>query len=75
MFVLMAALTLAGLALLLGGPALARLLTRRRDAVGLARVLQALGIALLVAALLARPRNPETAAFPAPPDDPRQAAP
>ncbi|HEX5724065.1 MAG TPA: hypothetical protein VFX98_01295 [Longimicrobiaceae bacterium] len=55
MLLVMIALALAGAFLLFAGPFLARLLVRGRDARGLGRVLQALGIALLLAALLLRP--------------------
>jgi uncharacterized membrane protein YdcZ (DUF606 family) len=69
MLVLMLLLVLAGLALLLGGPLLARLYTRGEDATGLARILQGVGILLLIAALLVRPHNPENSAFPPPPEE------
>lgn len=61
-------LAVAGLALLLGAPLLARLGFRHADPVALTRLLQAVAVVLLVGALLVRPHNPETAAFPPPPD-------
>ncbi len=68
MVTLMLALALPGLVMLLAGHWIARLVVRKGDRIALARVLQLVGILLLVAALLARPRNPQTAAFPPPPD-------
>lgn len=58
-----------GLGLLLGAPLLARLALGRRDPVALTRILQAVAIVLLLGALLVRPHNPETAAFPPSPDE------
>jgi len=64
-------LSVAGIALLLAAPFLARLiLGRRRDPVALVRMIQVIGAALLVAALFSRPYNRETSAVPPPPDAP-----
>lgn len=69
MLTLMLGMAGMGLALLGGGAVLTRQRRRRgSDPVAVARVLQALGAALLVGALLVRPYNPDTAAFPPPPD-------
>lgn len=71
MFLLMLALGIGGGAILFGAPILARLLVGREgDPVGITRVLQVIGIALLVGALFARPHREDTAAFPPPPDSP-----
>ncbi len=69
MFMLMLLLALAGIALLLTGPLLARWMGRAEDAAGLGRIIQAVGIVLLLAALLVRPHNPENSAFPPPPEE------
>ena len=68
MLVLTLLLGVSGAALLLAGPFVARLVVRRGDPMGLGWVLQAVGILLLVAALLVRPHNPDNAAFPPPPE-------
>jgi hypothetical protein len=53
--------------LLLGGPFAGHLMGRTgRDAVGLIRILQVVGIVLLVRALLVRPSHPITRAVPPP---------
>jgi hypothetical protein len=67
MLELMIALGTLGLLLLFGGPLLARWVLRgSRDPVGMGRLLQLVGILLLVAAVMLRPHNPATAAFPPP---------
>jgi hypothetical protein len=64
----------AGLVLFLAAPLLARLVVgSRRDPVGITRILQVAGVILMLAALIFRPHSPDTAAFPPPPDAPRQA--
>lgn len=70
MLALMLGLAALGLALLGGGTALVWH-SRRRGAerVALGRVLQAVGVGLLVGALLVRPHHPGTAAFPPTPDE------
>lgn len=68
MMTLMLALAIPGLIMLLTGHLIARLVVRAGDPIALTRMLQLVGILLLVAALLARPRNPQTAAFPPAPD-------
>jgi hypothetical protein len=73
LFAVMVVLAVAGLALLVSAPFLARLLTRGRDSVGLTRILLAVAVVLLLAALLLRPHNDETAAFKPPPDAPADA--
>ena len=71
MFVLMTVLTVAGLALLLTAPWIARVVNRRgQDSVGLTRILQVIAVVLLIGALFARPRNLATTAVPPPPDSP-----
>lgn len=68
---LMLALGLGGGALLFGAPILARLLVGKEgDPVGTTRVLQAIAIVMLIAALFIRPHSSETSAFPPPPDSP-----
>ena len=62
-----------GAALLIGARVVARCCGRwvirgMRDSGGLARLIGAVGAALLLIALLLRPYNPRTAAFPPPPD-------
>jgi len=60
-----------GILLLVGAPFAGHLLGRTgRDAVGLTRILQVVGIVLLVLALLVRPYNPTTRAVPPPPGAP-----
>lgn len=68
MMTLMLALAIPGLIMLLTGHWIARVVVRSGDPIALTRMLQLVGILLLVAALLARPRNPRTAAFPPAPD-------
>lgn len=61
----------AGIALFIGAPVLARLfLGRDTDRVALTRVLQAIGVILLVAALVLAPYNPDNTAVPPPPEGP-----
>lgn len=58
-----------GLVLLIGAPALARLVVGREgDPGGLTRIFQGIAVILLLVALLVRPHQEETAAFPPPPD-------
>lgn len=60
-----------GVLLLLTAPFLARLIVGRDgDSAGYTRIFQVLAVVLLVAALLFRPHQNETAAFPPPPDAP-----
>lgn len=70
MSMLMIGLILLGLVLLFAAPWLARLMTRGRDPVALTRVLQAVGIIVLVVALLISPRSPQSTAFPPPVEGP-----
>jgi hypothetical protein len=72
-FALMVVLAVAGLLLLVSAPFLARLLTRGHDPVGMTRILLAVAVVLLVAALLVRPHNEATAVFKPPPDAPEDA--
>lgn len=66
---LMLLLVVIGLGLLVGSPWLApRVLRGEGDRTGLVRVLQAVGIVLLLLALLVRPHTPGVSAFPTPPD-------
>ncbi|HEV2150241.1 MAG TPA: hypothetical protein VGR37_22775 [Longimicrobiaceae bacterium] len=62
-----------GLLLFFGSPLFARNAGRWMgeipDPVGAARVLQGIGVALMATALLVRPHDPATAAFPPSPDD------
>ena len=70
MFLLMATLTVLGLALFLSARLIARIVVGREgDSTPLTRMLQAVAIALLIAALLARPHNPDTSAIPPHPDE------
>lgn len=70
---LMLGLGVLGIALLLAAPFIARLIVGRNgDPAAATRILQLLAVVLLVAALLFRPHQDETAAFPPPPDAPRQ---
>lgn len=69
MFMLMLLLVVVGVVLLLTGPLLARWMGRAEDAAGLGRIIQVVGVVLLVAALLVRPHNPENTAFPPPPEE------
>jgi hypothetical protein len=72
---LMIVLVVAGLALLVGAPFIARLVVGGRgDRVGLTRIIQVVAVVLLVAALFLRPHSDETAAFPPPPDTPARDA-
>ena len=58
-----------GLLLLLGAPLLARLVVGAEgDPVGLKRIFWVIAAALLLLALLARPHNDQTSAFPPSPD-------
>ncbi len=67
----MVLLIVSGILLLLGGPLAARAVRRPHvDPVAFARILQLIGAALLLTALLLRPSNPETNAIPSPPDVP-----
>lgn len=67
--VLMLVLAGAGIVLLLAAPLLGRLIAGKRgDPGGATRILQAVAVVLLVAALIFRPHQDETAAFPPPPD-------
>ena len=62
---------IAGIALLLAAPVLAKLVVGREgDPMGITRILQVLAVVLLLLALLFRPHQDETAAFPPPPDAP-----
>ncbi len=67
------ALAAVGLALLIGGPLLARMVVGRRpgggDPVGLARVLQVLAVVLLAASLLLRSGGKGPSAFGPPPGE------
>jgi uncharacterized membrane protein YdcZ (DUF606 family) len=67
---MMVYLVLAGVAIFFAAPLLGRLMMRGRDPVALVRVLQLVGVILMVAALLIRPYNRETTAVPPPPDLP-----
>jgi hypothetical protein len=68
---LMIALALGGIALLLAAPFLAKLIVGREgDPTGLRRIIQGVAVGLLVVALIFRPHQDETAAFPPPPDAP-----
>jgi hypothetical protein len=67
MLELMIVFGVLGLLLFCGGPVLARWIVKdARDPMGTARVLQLVGILLLVIAVVLRPHNPATAAFPPP---------
>lgn len=69
MFVAMVVSTLFGVSLLVGAPLVARMVRGPgNDPVGLTRILQLVGVILLIGALLVRPSNPETTAVPPPPD-------
>jgi uncharacterized membrane protein YdcZ (DUF606 family) len=68
MLMVMIMLGTAGILLFCGGPLLARLVRRGGDPAALARLLQIVGILLMIAALLVRPQSPATAAFPRTPD-------
>ena len=68
-------LMVIGGSLLLGAPFLARAIVGRRgDPVGAMRIIQVVALLLLFGALLVRPHNEETAAFPPPPDAPLDSA-
>lgn len=65
----MVVLAVAGIALLLSAPLIARVAVGRgNDPIALTRILQAAAVVLIIAALLLRPSNPETSAVPGPPD-------
>lgn len=65
----MIVLTVLGVMLLLSAPWLARtVMGEGSDPVALTRILQATAVLLLLIALLVRPWNPATTAFPPPPD-------
>lgn len=69
---IMIGLGVLGIALLLVAPLIARAMVGRDgDPTGTTRVLQGIAVVLLLAALLFRPHQDETAAFPPPPDAPR----
>ena len=75
MFGLMIVLVVAGIALLVGAPVIARLAVGGGgDRVGLTRIIQVVAVVLLIAALFLRPHSDETAAFPPPPDTPARDA-
>lgn len=60
-----------GIVLLIAAPFMARLVVGRDgDPAGTTRIFQGLAVILLIAALLVRPHQDETAAFPPPPDAP-----
>ena len=66
---LMIGLGVVGILLLLGAGRLARLIVGAdADPMGLTRILQGLAVVLLLVALIFRPHQSETAAFPPPPD-------
>ena len=70
----MVVLAVAGIALFVAAPLIARVLMgRKRDNIALTRILQVIGVAMLIGALFLRPYNPDTTAIPPPPDmpDPR----
>lgn len=68
---LMIALAVLGIALLVAAPLIARAVVGRDgDPTGLTRLIQGLAVVLLVVALVFRPHQSETAAFPPPPDAP-----
>lgn len=65
----MIVLIATGLFLLVAAPLISRVVRGRgSDTVGLTRILQAVAIAILIVALVVRPRNSETAAVPPAPD-------
>jgi uncharacterized membrane protein YtjA (UPF0391 family) len=73
-FGLMIGMIAAGLLLFLAAPLIARAVVGSAgDPVGITRILQVIGVLLMVVALVFRPHSPDTAAFPPPPDAPRQA--
>jgi hypothetical protein len=74
-FALMLVLALAGIALFIAAPVVARLLVRGADPVGATRIIQVVAVVLLIGALFLRPHSDETAAFPPPPDTPARDAP
>lgn len=68
---LMIVMAIVGIALLLAAPVLAKLVVGRDgDPMGITRILQVVAVVLLLMALLFRPHQDETAAFPPPPDAP-----
>jgi hypothetical protein len=71
MFILMVVLSVAGIALLLAGPLVARAVVGSRwDPTPIGRILRGVGVILLIAALFVRPHNPSTGAIPSAPDQP-----
>jgi hypothetical protein len=76
LYLVTVALVIAGLVLLVGSPFVIPLAFRgRRDPTGVIRIVQLVGVALLVVALFSRPYHPDTAAVPPPPDAPRRGSP
>lgn len=70
-FLPMIVLALFGILLLVGAPAIGRLIVGSgRDPVAITRIVQVFAIALLIAAIFARPYNPDTAAVPPSPNAP-----
>ena len=66
---LMIGLGVVGILLLLTAGRLAKLIVGKdADPMGLTRILQGLAVVLLIVALVFRPHQNETAAFPPPPD-------
>ena len=67
----MLVLAAAGIALLLAGPLIARVVIgSRRDPTPVGWILRGLGVILLFAALFVRPYDPSTAAVPPSPNQP-----
>lgn len=59
-----------GLILLFAAPWITRMVIQDRDSVALTRIIQAVALVILVMALLLWPREPESTAFPPPPEGP-----